>query len=221
MTAAPDSLQQRYEAIERVYSERQWDVVARRSEELLLDLPNDPGHPLRQRLQLLLGHTFLYGYQDGATAAGFYSRVQAATKEPVLLEIATQGLEQCESQAPAPTTPAATTATTAVASGGQTFPFTAEAVHPTPTGSGAMPAMPWMEHLGSLHSVPHLMVEVIDEPELIEVAQANPATAQDLEVAVSAESPTANAERPAQSINSLSPEEIAELSKGLLRVVIR
>jgi hypothetical protein len=221
MTAAPDSLQQRYEAIERVYSERQWDVVARRSEELLLDLPNDPGHPLRQRLQLLLGHTFLYGYQDGATAAGFYSRVQAATKEPVLLEIATQGLEQCESQAPAPTTPAATTATTAVASDGQTFPFTAEAVHPTPTGSGAMPAMPWMEHLGSLHSVPHLMVEVIDEPELIEVAQANPATAQDLEVAVSAESPTANAERPAQSINSLSPEEIAELSKGLLRVVIR
>jgi hypothetical protein len=221
MTAAPDSLQQRYEAIERVYSERQWDVVARRSEELLLDLPNDPGHPLRQRLQLLLGHTFLYGYQDGATAAGFYSRVQAATKEPVLLEIATQGLEQCESQAPAPTTPAATTATTAVASGGQTFPFTAEAVHPTPTGSGAIPAMPWMEQLGGLHAVPHLMVEVIDEPELIEVAQANPATAQDLEVAVSAESPTAIAERPAQSINSLSPEEIAELSKGLLRVVIR
>jgi len=39
MTTSPHSLQQRYEAIERVYSERQWDDVARLSEELLLELP--------------------------------------------------------------------------------------------------------------------------------------------------------------------------------------
>ena len=190
MAATPDPLQQRYEAIERVYSERRWDDVARRSEELLLELPNDPGHPLRQRLQLLLGHTYLYGYQDAATASGFYSRVHAATKEPVLLDIAALGLEQCASQ----------TAT----------------VKPAPTGTGARPAMPWLEQLGGSDPAAAapatapavLAVEVIEEPELIEVAQADPAQAEELEL-------------PSEPINRLSPEEMAELSKGLLRVVIR
>jgi hypothetical protein len=192
MAATPDPLQQRYEAIERVYSERRWDDVARRSEELLLELPNDPGHPLRQRLQLLLGHTYLYGYQDAATASGFYSRVQAATQEPVLVEIAALGLQQCTSQTVTPPIPE---------------PVPAEA---TPV---AMPAMPWMEQLGGFDpaaqaTVPEVAVEVIEEPELIEVA-------------VSQELPAAVQELPAEPINTLSPEEMAELSKGLLRVVIR
>jgi len=190
MAATPDPLQQRYEAIERVYSEQRWDDVARRSEELLLELPNDPGHPLRQRLQLLLGHTYLYGYHDAATASGFYSRVHAATKEPVLLDIAALGLEQCASQT--------------------------AAVNPAPTGTGARPAMPWLEQLGGSDPAAAapatapvvLAVDVIEEPELIEVAQADPAQAEELEL-------------PSEPINRLSPEEIAELSKGLLRVVIR
>ena len=113
MTTSPHSLQQRYEAIERVYSERQWDDVARLSEELLLELPNEPADPLRQRLQLLLGHTYLYGYQDRATATGFYSRVRAATQEPVLRDIADQGLEQCASQAAEQTPKAAASPSTA------------------------------------------------------------------------------------------------------------
>ena len=215
MAATPDPLQQRYEAIERVYSERRWDDVARRSEELLLELPDDPGHPLRQRLQLLLGHTYLYGYQDAVTASGFYSRVQAATQEPVLVEIAALGLEQCASRAVAPPpTPEPTPAEPApVASSGQAFPFSAAGVDPAPAGTGAMPAMPWMEQLGGFDpaaqaTVPEVAVEVVEEPELIEVA-------------VSQELPAAVQELPAEPINKLSPEEMAELSKGLLRVVIR
>jgi hypothetical protein len=265
MTASPESLQQRYEAIERVYSERQWDDVARLSEALLLELPDDASHPLRQRLQLLLGHTYLYGYQDAATATGFYNRVRAATSEAVLRDIADQGLEQCANQTVTPTAEPTTAdaAATDIASAGQAFPFSAEAVNPTPPGGDAMAAMPWMEQLGGIdpaavkgapispadpapvqpsaveasaiepvavaepvsvaEPMPQLVVEVIDEPELIEVAQADPATAQDLEVAVTAESPVVIAERPhpAEPINSFSPEEIADLSKGLLRVVIR
>ncbi|MCP9881532.1 hypothetical protein KBY65_03425 [Cyanobium sp. Alchichica 3B3-8F6] len=200
MAATPDPLQQRYEAIERVYSERRWDDVARRSEELLLELPDDPGHPLRQRLQLLLGHTYLYGYQDAVTASGFYSRVQAATQEPVLVEIATLGLQQCSSQTVTP-------------------PPTPEPA-PAEARPVALPAMPWMEQLGGIDpaapstlpelavELPQLAVEVIEEPELIEVA-------------VSQELPAAVQELPAEPINKLSPEEMAELSKGLLRVVIR
>jgi hypothetical protein len=194
MTASPDSLQQRYEAIERVYSERQWDNVARLSEELLLALPNEPSHPLRQRLQLLLGHTYLYGYRDATTASGFYRRVRAATGEPVLRDIADQGLEQCASQAAAPAEPA--------------------------FAAGAVDAMPWMEQLGGSDPAA-LLVEVLDEPELVEVAQANPARAEELEVAVREGLPAAVGVRPSEPITSPSPEEIAELSKGLLRVVIR
>lgn len=213
MTTSPNSLQQRYEAIERVYSERQWDDVARLSEELLLELPNEPADPLRQRLQLLLGHTYLYGYEDRATATGFYSRVRAATQEPVLRDIADQGLEQCASQ-PAPP------ATSLEVGSGQT-PITAS------TGS----AMPWLEQLGGIVPVPaqvlvpvpvpNLVVEVVDEPELIEVAQADAATAQELDVAVSKETLTEPEDRLAEPVGAASPEEFAELSKGLLRVVIR
>lgn len=78
--------------------------------------------------------------------------------------------------------------------------------------------MPWLEQLGGIEAaevqVPNLVVEVVDEPELIEVAQADAATAQELEVAVSKESLT-------EPVGAPSPEELAELSKGLLRVVIR
>jgi hypothetical protein len=66
-----------------------------------------------------------------------------------------------------------------------------------------------------------LVAEVIDEPELIEVAQADRAQAEELEVTVSKELPDSIQELSSEPINRLSPEEIAELSKGLLRVVIR
>ena len=196
MTTSPNPLQQRYEAIERVYSERKWDVVIRLSEELILELPGDPADPLLQRLQLLLGHTYLYGYEDSATATGFYSRVRAATQEPLLRDIADQGLAQCASQA-------ATPAKTLEVKSGQ-----------TPVEPINNSAMPWLEQLGSIVAVPNLVVEVVDESELIEVAQADAATAQELEVAVSKESLT-------EPVGAPSPEELAELSKGLLRVVIR
>ena len=230
MTTSPNSLQQRYEAIERVYSERQWDDVARLSEELLLELPNEPADPLRQRLQLLLGHTYLYGYQDRTTATGFYSRVRAATQEPVLRDIADQGLEQCASQA-AQLEVAPEQATNAPSTGGQAFPFGNEPVAAETVLSSAGSAMPWMEQLGGIEGaeaqvpmpaqVPNLVVEVVDEPELIEVAQADAATAQELDVAVSKESLVEPEGRFAKQVGGSSPEEFAELSKGLVRVVIR
>lgn len=203
MTASPNSLQQRYGGIERLYSERQWDVVSRLSEELLLELPGDPAHPLRQRLQLLLGHTYLYGFQDSSTAAGFYSRVRAATEEPLLRDIADQGLAQCARQI-APT------------------------AAPVPS-SGA--AMPWLEQLGGIEPaevqvpgpapVQNLMVEVVDEPELIEVAQANESYSEELMVNLSEGRLAEVEKRLTERVSSPSPLELVELSKGLLRVVIQ
>jgi hypothetical protein len=199
VTASPESLQQRYEAIEGFYNERQWDDVASLSEALLVELPDDPSHPLRQRLQLLLGHTYCYGYQDAQTATGFYSRVLAASEETMLREIAEQGLKQCINLADIAVAPA------------EVIPDQSPAV---------TAATPWMEQLGEvgLGQVPHPALglaelelteaEVIEEPELIELAQANPRTAEPVDLTI-----LPLAAKP-------SPEEIAELSKGLLRVVI-
>ena len=210
MTASPESLQQRYEAIEGFYNERQWDDVASLSEALLVELPDDPSHPLRQRLQLLLGHTYCYGYQDAQTATGFYSRVLAASEETMLREIAEQGLKQCINLAdiavaPAEVIPDQSPAATAVTS--------ATAATAVTAGTAATP---WMEQLGEVgltelgrSEVGLTEVEVIEEPELIELAQANPRTAEPVDLAI-----LPLAAKP-------SPEEIAELSKGLLRVVIR
>jgi hypothetical protein len=194
VTASPESLQQRYEAIEGFYNGRQWDDVASLSEALLVELPDDPSHPLRQRLQLLLGHTYCYGYQDAQTATGFYSRVLAASEETMLREIAEQGLKQCINLADIAVAPAEVTPDQSPA---------------------AKAATPWMEQLGEVgltelgrSELGLTEVEVIEEPELIELAQANPRTAEPVDLAI-----LPLAAKP-------SPEEIAELSKGLLRVVI-
>ena len=214
MTASPESLQQRYEAIEGFYNERQWDDVASLSEALLVELPDDPSHPLRQRLQLLLGHTYCYGYQDAQTATGFYSRVLAASEETMLREIAEQGLKQCINLAdiavaPAEVIPDQSPAATAVTS--------ATAATAVTAGTAATPWMEQLDEVG-LGEVPQpelglaelglTEVEVIEEPELIELAQANPRTAEPVDLAI-----FPLAAKP-------SPEEIAELSRGLLRVVI-
>ena len=214
MTASPESLQQRYEAIEGFYNERQWDDVASLSEALLVELPDDPSHPLRQRLQLLLGHTYCYGYQDAQTATGFYSRVLAASEETMLREIAEQGLKQCINLADIAVAPAEVIPDQSPAATAATSATAATAV------SAGTAATPWMEQLGEvgLGEVPQpelglaelglTEVEVIEEPELIELAQANPRTAEPVDLAI-----FPLAAKP-------SPEEIAELSRGLLRVVI-
>lgn len=239
MTASPESLQERYQTIERIYSERQWDDVARLSEALLLDLPDTDVHPLRQRLQLLLGHTYLYGYQDATTATGFYSRVRATTSEGVLREIADQGVAQCALQVKEQTpTPSSSTSTgeSLELSGGQAFPFSAKPIPEGARATSAMPAMPWMDQLDdqstaiavaqtavpsddpavgrTIGSETALVVEVIEEPELIELAQADADPADVLEAIITAETSDTG-------MGNFSPEEIAELSKGLLRVVIR
>ena len=210
MTASPESLQQRYEAIEGFYNERQWDDVASLSEALLVELPDDPSHPLRQRLQLLLGHTYCYGYQDAQTATGFYSRVLAASEETMLREIAEQGLKQCINLADIAVAPAEVIPDQSPAAKAATSATAATAV------SAGTAATPWMEQLGEVgltelgrSEVGLTEVEVIEEPELIELAQANPRTAEPVDLAI-----LPLAAKP-------SPEEIAELSKGLLRVVIR
>jgi hypothetical protein len=248
MSPSPESLQERYAAIERFYAEQNWPEVEGQSQALLAELPADPAHPLRQRLLLLLGHTRLYGRGDQTAAARYYQEVLASNPEPVLRQIAEQGLQQ-SGQANAPAVQASSPSPGA-----------------GPAGPGN-PAMPWLQPSGG----PIEAVEVVEEPEQIDVALADPSR-QDTVTVVEAKDQaaamrwpfmpdyveqrlegsgplnadpnqatpagTGSPERPAESSplqatamqdagirqtprpSPLSPEEMADLSRGLLRVVI-
>lgn len=157
MSPSPESLQERYAAIERVYAQQDWQEVERRSQTLLAELPDEPTHPLRLRLVLLLAHTRLYGTGDPGGAAVLYRAVADAQPEPVLADIAAQGLQQCAELQPT------------------AAPTAAETTAPAAAVAQGTAAMPWLQELGGAEQAPRVEpVEVIEEPELIELALADP-----------------------------------------------
>lgn len=100
----PDPLE-RYGAIERAYCEERWMAVIQDGQTLLVDLAHAveaPSEGLRERLQLLIGHAFLYGLGDRDNAEDLYQAVLRSGAESDLRQIAAQGLEQCA----LPTSPA-------------------------------------------------------------------------------------------------------------------
>ena len=152
----PEDLQQRYAALERVYAQQRWPEVESRCQELLAELPDDPGDPLRQRLLLLLAHTRLYGSGDPAAAASLDAAVLAAAPEAVLAQMAEQGLAQCgplgdnqtslagEEEGASEGTPAAEAETTADAATSANLTALAQAAVAAVTET---PAMPWLQEL--------------------------------------------------------------------------
>jgi len=97
-TLTPEQLQERYSAIELLYSESRWPEVLAASEALLAELPTEPGEPLRPRVELVLAHTLLYGQSDPQGAEARYRLVLELTGEAVLRDLAEQGLLRCETQ---------------------------------------------------------------------------------------------------------------------------
>jgi hypothetical protein len=248
-TSANDAAQ-RYAVIEQAYSREKWATVLADGAELLQQLqPSDNPQltGLKLRLQLLLGHTQLYGYGDKATAAGYYGTVAEQSGEAALTRIAEQGLKQCAIDeagatptpgsavadigtpgpeflvagaagsaftAQAVTGPAAPWLTTAPATNAQAAaaaPATAADLEPetageeAPAGSPApTPAAPWAE--------PSLIPEVVEEPELIELHQADPALADDVELSWQESTPATAAP---------VDKEDEELLSGLMLVRVR
>lgn len=220
MAETHESHEQRYAAIERVYSEREWPEVESLGEALLVDLPDDPADPLRLRVILLLAHTRLYGMGDVDTAKGYYRALLRHCADPNLTQIAEQGLEDC----------------CVVARQQERAPQRSVAPQPAADKVKATPAeatMPWLEQLdggpgsepptgeGPLRADP-IAVEVIEEPEQIEVAQADPERRQVVELQeVERLQPAGSvleALRRQDEPKGFSPEEIKELSRGLLHV---
>ena len=207
------SLQERYAALERDYSNGQWQAVLTASETLLQELLTTPSVPLRCRVDLLIGHTWRYGLGEPAAAAESYARVLASEPEAVVRAIAEQEWQQC--QALLATDAAAATATAATTAGaampwlealGGVGPATAQA----PVEPAHLAMAPFQRPMAA---APSTTVEVIDEPEQIAVHLADPRLTTMLDLVVQ---PDPDSDQP----SAFSPEDEAELRKGLLRVVL-
>lgn len=123
--AADADLIQRYQTIEQAYCESRWREVLREGEKLLDAVARAEGgetEGLAERLQLLLGHTHLYGFGDRDAAEDHYSAVLRSRADASLRQIASEGLARCNQprgsgadpaaealSEPEPTTPEAST----------------------------------------------------------------------------------------------------------------
>ncbi len=178
MSLSPEIQQQRYAAIELAYSERRWPEVEQLSQDLLAEVPANPADPLRLRLELLLGHTRLYGLGDSSAARQHYACVLAHGTEATLRDIAQQSLDQCE-----------------------------QLERPSQGDPSPVAEAP-------------LLAEIVEEPEQIAVALADPQRRQELELEERLVIQPSNSAGPVDPLHfdpsQLSPGELEELSKGLL-----
>jgi hypothetical protein len=81
--------------IERLYSRGDWSEALDLGQALLANLQVGASNSLRLRLELLIGHTLLYGFGKQAEAEQHYRVVQQHSGDSVLLAIASQGLQLC------------------------------------------------------------------------------------------------------------------------------
>lgn len=252
--ATPEQQQEQYAAIELLYSEGKWPEVLQSSEALLADLSPVQDHPLRPRLELVIGHTLLYGLADLDGAEQRYRAVLVTTQEQVLREIAEQGLLRCqdqrqataalepEAQAEAAVMPWDLAAGTDLGGTG------------VESADGGHAAMPWLVELGS---EPAPAVEPVVEPphadsartvRNLKTASLDPSPrgtpASHAPQAPHAGAPTASGTSTSTTVAEtlallrepdalipvtvevleeppLSPDEMAELARGLLDVVLR
>jgi hypothetical protein len=232
-SAAAGDPTQLYTAIEKAYCEDRWSDVLEQGERLLARLPGDD-LGLRQRLELLMAHTYLYGFGDRAAAAGLYRSVERSQAESALRQIAAQGLQQCDvpMQPQADALPRPAEAEPLLEETGPSLHEAALALSQAELGQttaadpapAEVPAMPWLDTqpagqpapaTGAANPTaavePALIPEVIEEPELIEVHQADPNLAEELEL----KEPS-----PQRTSDWREDDEDPELRKGLLRVEI-
>ena len=81
--------------VERIHSRGDWSESLDAGQALLANLQVGATNSLRLRLELLIGHTLLYGLGKQAEAEQHYRVVQQSSGDPVLLAIASQGLQLC------------------------------------------------------------------------------------------------------------------------------
>lgn len=258
---------QRYGQIEEAYRQQEWSTVMEQGKTLLYDLETQPeaGAGVKPRLQLLMAHALLYGYNDTMMAEDLYTKVSADGSESALQPMAEEGINHCramraqrrENEARAEAALQRKAEQEALIS---SKPSNNESWPATPSSGGGSPGpvMPWLANAngaGVSATAPAqtaansalvsqdpspvgetLIPEIVDEPELMELHQAESSLAEEVELMVRDRLGVGLAElgdRNRHSIESVALTEQAEeaakvpaqpedgdLMAGLLRVVL-
>jgi hypothetical protein len=210
-----NTFSQRYGQIEEAYRQQEWSTVMEQGKTLLDDLEtqSEAGAGLKPRLQLLMAHALLYGYNDTLMAEDLYTRVSADGSDSALQPMAEEGINHCrairaqrrDKEARAETEAAQQRLAEQEAlirskpSDNASRPAT-----PASGGGRPGPVMPWLAKengvsatapaqtaansaLVSQDRTPMgetLIPEVVDEPELMELHQAGGALAEEVELMV-------------------------------------
>jgi hypothetical protein len=197
---------QRYGQIEDAYRQQEWSIVMDQGQSLLADLEKQPeaGAGLKPRLQLLMAHALLYGFNDTLMAEDLYTRVAGDSSESDLQPVAEAGIHNCranraqrrENEARAQAEAAQHRKAeqeeliSATANQNQSQPAS-----PVPgAGAGSPgPVMPWLTKTAADSALVSqdwaplgetLIPEIVDEPELLELHQTGSSVAEDVDLMV-------------------------------------
>jgi hypothetical protein len=197
---------QRYGQIEEAYRQQEWSIVMDQGQTLLADLEKQPeaGAGLKPRLQLLMAHALLYGFNDTLMAEDLYTRVAGDSSESDLQPVAEAGIHNCranraqrrENEARAQAEAAQHRKAeqeeliSATANQNQSQPAS-----PVPgAGAGSPgPVMPWLTQTAADSALVSqdwaplgetLIPEIVDEPELLELHQTGSSIAEDVDLMV-------------------------------------
>jgi len=199
---------QRYGQIEEAYRQQKWSIVMDQGQSLLADLEKQPeaGAGLKPRLQLLMAHALLYGFNDTLMAEDLYTRVAGDSSESDLQPVAEAGIHNCranraqrrESEARAQAEAAQHRKAeqeeliSATANQNQSQP--ASPVPGAGAGAGSQgPVMPWLTKTAADSALVSqdwaplgetLIPEIVDEPELLELHQTGSSVAEDVDLMV-------------------------------------
>ena len=195
---------QRYGQIEEAYRQQEWSIVMDQGQTLLADLENQPeaGAGLKPRLQLLMAHSLLYGFNDTLMAEDLYTRVAGDSSESDLQPVAEAGILNCranraqrrENEARAQAEAAQRRKAeqeellSARANQNQSQPAS-----PVPGAGSPGPVMPWLTQTAADSALVSqdwaplgetLIPEIVDEPELLELHQTGSSLAEEVDLMV-------------------------------------
>lgn len=195
---------QRYGQIEEAYRQQEWSIVMDQGHSLLADLEKQPeaGAGLKPRLQLLMAHSLLYGFNDTLMAEDLYTRVAGDSSESDLQPVAEAGIHNCranraqrrENEARAQAEAAQRRKAeqeellSATANQNQSQPAS-----PVPGAGSPGPVMPWLTETAADSALVSrdwtpldetLIPEIVDEPELLELHQTGSSIAEEVDLMV-------------------------------------
>jgi len=199
---------QRYGQIEEAYRQQEWSIVMDQGQTLLADLEKQPeaGAGLKPRLQLLMAHALLYGFNDTLMAEDLYTRVAGDSSESDLQPVAEAGIHNCRAnraqrrenearaQAEAAQHRKAEQEELISATANQNQSQPASPVPGAGAGAGSPgPVMPWLTKTAADSALVSqdwaplgetLIPEIVDEPELLELHQTGSSVAEDVDLMV-------------------------------------